>query len=82
MAVTTSVVKNGALMMPASKATDARMIPGPPRALDVIAKFRTSRPRNPPRKDAIPTPDSRITEDPTRNTTSIKSENSFVKSSR
>jgi hypothetical protein len=34
-------------MMPASKATEARTMPGPPRALVVMARLTRSRPRKP-----------------------------------
>src|SRR5207237_4940884 len=51
----TCVVQNFGLMIPASNATLASTIPGPPRALVVIARLIRSNPRNPAKRPASDT---------------------------
>src|SRR5579871_6002656 len=54
-------------MIPASKATLASTIPGPPRAFVVIERFRRSNPRNPANRPARDTETIFTTQLPTRN---------------
>ncbi len=68
-------------MIPASKATLASTIPGPPRAFVVIARFTRSSPRNPARRPANETERIFTTQLPRRNAATIQNEKPRIRSS-
>src|SRR5262252_1477495 len=68
-------------MIPASNATLANTIPGPPRALVVIARFTKSSPRNPANLPARETDSTLTTQLPARKAAIIPSDSPRTKSS-
>ena len=77
----TRAVKKDWLMMPASNATLANTIPGPPRALLVTPMLMTARPRKPAPRAARAAQAQCRTDDPTRNASVSQIEKFLVKSS-